>query len=76
MLDSQHILLEQRHKELIHEREMQTLAQTAMEGHENDSPFYADALATLGRQLITWGEQLEERYAMTCTECPTPKLSA
>jgi hypothetical protein len=76
MFDSQGILLEQRRKELIQEREMYNLAQTAMAGRENDGPFYGDALAAFGRQLIAWGEQLEERYAIACTECPSPKLSA
>lgn len=66
MFDSQHFLLEQRQKELIHERELHDLAQTAMAGRDPDSPFYAETLAAFGRQLITWGEQLEGRYAMAC----------
>jgi hypothetical protein len=49
MFDSQPILLEQRREELIREREMYNLAREAMAGHENHSPFYADALAALGR---------------------------
>ena len=76
MFDSQPILLEQRREELIREREMYNLAKTAMAGRENDNnPFYADALAALGRQLITWGEQLEERYAAACSESPSATLS-
>jgi len=75
MFDSQPILLEQRRNELIREREMYNLAQTAMEGKDHDNPFYAEALASLGRQLIAWGEQLEERYAMACEESQPAKLS-
>lgn len=75
MFDSQPILLEQRRKELIREREMRALAAEALAGRD-DSPFYAEALATFGRQLITWGEQLEERYAMACSEGPSTALSS
>jgi hypothetical protein len=74
MFDSQPILIEQRRNDLIREREMQTLAKIAQAGQEASNPFYADTLAALGRQLITWGEQLEERYTMACADTPQPAL--
>lgn len=76
MFDSQLNLLEQRRNDLIRESEMRGLAKIAQAGQEDNSPFYADALAALGRQLINWGEQLEERYAIACSEAPSVTLSA
>jgi hypothetical protein len=77
MFDSNHLLLEQRRKDLVREREMHNLAKEAKAAaadNPSDSPFYAEALATFGRQLITWGQQLEERYTIACDD--SPQLSA
>jgi hypothetical protein len=75
MLDSNFILLDQRRNDLIREREMHDLAQEALAGHENNIPFYADVLAAFGRQLINWGEQLEQRYTLVCADNPSPQLT-
>ena len=51
-----------KHSEFIKNREERQLIHEALLAQENAEPFYYEALAGLGRQLTTWGEQLQERY--------------
>ena len=51
-----------KHSEFIQNREEKQLIHEALLAQETAEPFYYEALASLGRQLTTWGEQLQERY--------------
>ena len=51
-----------KHSEFIKNREERQLIREALLARESAEPFYYEALAGLGRQLTTWGEQLQERY--------------
>lgn len=63
MFDLLHLLGEDRYKELLRESEQNMLIQQALEnGQADSSPFYYEMLAQLGRQLTTFGTQLQERY--------------
>lgn len=53
----------QRVNELRQDREKQRIIQQALQAGARPEPLYAPALAWMGRQLMTWGETLQTRYA-------------
>ncbi len=48
--------------EHIRNAEEWQLIQEALAARPHHAPFYYEALAALGRRLMAWGEQLQERY--------------
>ncbi len=55
----------QRVNELHQDREKLRLIHLALEAQGERVPFYAPLLAQVGRQLSSWGGQLQARYAET-----------
>jgi hypothetical protein len=53
----------QRVNELHQDREKLRIIRQALEARGEREPFYAPLMAHVGRQLSSWGEQLQERYA-------------
>ena len=55
-------LVQERQKDLLREVERQHLLHTLLAQRQPTPRYYGPILVWLGRQLIVWGSQIQERY--------------
>jgi hypothetical protein len=49
-------------KDWLRDLERERLVRLALAGRDRRARFYCQVLASLGRQMVTWGRRLQERY--------------
>ena len=53
---------QERYRDLLREAERERFVRQALAERERPEPLYCQALIWLGRQLVAWGQHLQERY--------------
>jgi hypothetical protein len=58
------VLANERRRDLLHEREHDRLVRQALVQGNKYPYLYCRALTQLGRWMVAWGQQLQERYGL------------